>query len=64
MMERIPVGTFMLERNPSGSAAFTFVSSGLLAMINADRDSVIADPDARASRDALARDSKILTDVD
>ena len=46
MMERIPVGTFMLERNPSGSAAFTFVSSGLLAMINADRDSVIADPDA------------------
>ena len=46
MMERIPVGTFVLERNPSGSAAFTFVSSGLLAMINADRDSVIADPDA------------------
>jgi len=45
MMER-PVGTFVLERNPSGSAAFTFVSSGLLAMINADRDSVIADPDA------------------
>jgi PAS domain S-box-containing protein len=46
MMERIPVGTFVLERNPSGSAAFTFVSSGLLAMVNADRDSVIADPDA------------------
>lgn len=46
MMERIPVGTFVLERKPDGSAAFTFVSSGLLAMINADRDSVLADPDA------------------
>jgi len=46
MMERIPVGTFVLERNPSGSAAFTFLSSGLLAMVNADRNSVLTDPDA------------------
>jgi PAS domain S-box-containing protein len=46
MMERIPVGTFVLERKPDGCAAFTFVSSGLLAMLNADRDSVLADPDA------------------
>jgi signal transduction histidine kinase len=44
LTESIPVGTYVLSTNRGGVPRFTFISDRWLKLLDADRESVIADP--------------------